>query len=245
MKYLHKLFIATCLASICIFPIHFSHAQDHLLPGTWVRIQPMQPNIQCIMLFGDRVYMKACFDTTHHQLLFAEAGRYEWAADTLYGNEVCQYPKPATKRSFAYPVVSKPDQISFTDDQGNTQIWKKLPESITSFTGTWRIIQHQQNGQLRDLPQTGDRKTLKLLAGSHFQWAALNLANGQIYATGGGRYTLQDGKYIEHIEFFSRDSTRVGMSLPFDDEIKGDLWYHKGKTTQGTPNYEVWKRVEE
>src|SRR5690606_10990933 len=137
------------------------------------------------------------------------------------------------------------EALSFTTPQGETQHWKRIDNGQGAYAGTWRIVQHQQNGQLRDIPQTADRKTLKLLTGTRFQWAAVNTATGQVFATGGCSYRVSNGQYIEHIEFFSRDSRRAGMSLPFTDEIIGDLWYHKGKTTKSDPNFEVWKRVEE
>ncbi|MFN5931366.1 MAG: hypothetical protein ACK42F_07225, partial [Sphingobacteriales bacterium] len=60
--------------------------------------------------------------------------------------------------------------------------------------------------------------------------------------TGGGRYTFQDGKYTEHILFFSRDASRVGMSLTFNARVEGKDWYHSGKSSKGDPINEVWSR---
>ena len=58
--------------------------------------------------------------------------------------------------------------------------------------------------------------------------------------TGGGTYTTDEGKYIENIEFFSRDQTRVGAALSFDFELKEGKWHHSGKSSKGKDIYEVW-----
>lgn len=59
----------------------------------------------------------------------------------------------------------------------------------------------------------GARKTIKILSGTRFQWAAINSETGEFFGTGGGNYTFKDGKYTENIEYFSRDASRVGASL--------------------------------
>jgi hypothetical protein len=60
--------------------------------------------------------------------------------------------------------------------------------------------------------------------------------------TGGGTYTFANGKYTEHIEFFSRDSSRVGAALTFDGKLENGDWHHSGLSSKGDPIYEVWSR---
>jgi len=76
----------------------------------------------------------------------------------------------------------------------------------------------------------------------HFQWIAINPAEKGFYGTGGGHYAFQNGKYSEHILFFSRDNTRVGALLTFDGEIKDSDWHHSGRSSKGDPIYEIWSR---
>ena len=64
------------------------------------------------------------------------------------------------------------------------------------------------------------RKTMKILSGTRFQWIAFDTEKKEFKGTGGGTYTTINGKYSEKIEFFSRDKTRVGMSLEFDYNMK-------------------------
>ena len=86
------------------------------------------------------------------------------------------------------------------------------------------------------------RKTIKILSGTRFQWAAMNTETKQFSGTGGGTYTFENGVYTEKIEFFSRDSSRVGLSLSFQGAVEGDDWTHKGKSSRGQEIHEVWRR---
>jgi len=71
---------------------------------------------------------------------------------------------------------------------------------------------------------------------------AINTETKEFFGTGGGSYTFKDGKYTEQIEFFSRDSSRVGASLSFDGSINGNVWTHKGFNSRGEPLHEEWTR---
>ena len=58
--------------------------------------------------------------------------------------------------------------------------------------------------------------------------------------TGGGTYTTENGKYVENLDFFSRDPNRVGAILEFGFGLKDGDWHHKGKSSKGDPIYEIW-----
>jgi hypothetical protein len=121
------------------------------------------------------------------------------------------------------------------------------PTADTPLAGLWRITGREgDDGQMAAMPR-GDRKTLKLLTGTRFQWAAINPKTRQFSGTGGGTYMLANGKYTETIDFFSRDNSRVGRSLTFDCELKGDnrvadRWHHRGQSSTGGKVSEVWSR---
>ena len=84
------------------------------------------------------------------------------------------------------------------------------------------------------------RKTLKILGQGSFQWIAYNTESFEFFGTGGGSFTSKDGTYIENIEFFSRDDSRVGAQLDFKYELKDADWHHTGKNSRGEPMYEIW-----
>lgn len=88
------------------------------------------------------------------------------------------------------------------------------------------------------------RKTLKYLQDNRFQWIAYNTETFKFSGTGGGSFSSEDGVYIEKIEFFSRDDSRVGAELKFNYELKNSDWHHKGKNSKGEPMYEIWARRE-
>lgn len=121
--------------------------------------------------------------------------------------------------------------------------WKRVDAGGKNLAGNWRIIKRKQGEEMADIPLR-PRRTLKLLTATRFQWAAINVETGEFSGTGGGTYTFKDGKYTESIEFFSRDSSRVGMSLTFDGKLEDGKWIHSGKSSKGDPIYEVWGAVE-
>lgn len=86
------------------------------------------------------------------------------------------------------------------------------------------------------------RKTLKYLQDNRFQWIAYHTETFKFSGTGGGSFSSENGVYIEKIEFFSRDDSRVGATLTFEYELKDGDWHHKGKNSKGEPMYEIWSR---
>jgi hypothetical protein len=131
----------------------------------------------------------------------------------------------------------KGDTISF---KGSDKIWTRIDDGQHGeLNGAWLISGRERDGNMvRRSP--GDRKTMKILSGSRFQWIAYNTATGKFSGTGGGTYTAKNGTYTEHIEFFSRDNSRVGASLSFQYEVKENEWHHRGLSSKGKPIYEIW-----
>jgi hypothetical protein len=127
---------------------------------------------------------------------------------------------------------------------GATQKWTRTDDGSGPLAGTWKITGRKQGGgDIVKIHQTGPRKTLKILTGKRFQWVAINPETREFFGTGGGNYTFANGKYTENIEFFSRDSSRVGASLSFDGKVVDGEWHHSGKSSRGDDIYEVWGRI--
>lgn len=119
--------------------------------------------------------------------------------------------------------------------------WVRIDDASSSdLAGAWRIRERaNREGKMTPM-RRGPRKTIKYLSDTRFQWVAFNVATKQFMGTGGGTYTMEDGKYTEHIDFFSRDSSRVGMSLSFNYVVKDGDWHHSGKSSRGNPINEIW-----
>lgn len=108
--------------------------------------------------------------------------------------------------------------------------------------GAWLMSGRKRDGtgEIQQRDTSRPRKTMKILSGTRFQWIAYNTETRQFMGTGGGTYTTVNGKYTENIEFFSRDHSRVGASLPFNFELIEGQWHHSGKSSKGAPLYEIW-----
>jgi hypothetical protein len=141
---------------------------------------------------------------------------------------------------YVWPIDISANKIDITRE-GKKETWLQTDDGSGPLSGNWRITGRDQNGKMIDIKPAA-RKTIKLLSGKRFQWAAINTETGEFFGTGCGKYSFENGKYTEHIEFFSRDSSRVGMSLSFNGRVEGRNWYHSGKSSKGDPIYEVWSR---
>jgi hypothetical protein len=125
-------------------------------------------------------------------------------------------------------------------DFKKTKDWKKISFPPKDLNGKWLMAGRMTPEGERRRDTSGPRKTMKFLLEGFFQWIAFNTETFQFFGSGGGYYTAADGKYTEHIEYFSRDNTRVGAALPFDYELKGTDWHHQGLSSKGAPLYEIW-----
>lgn len=125
----------------------------------------------------------------------------------------------------------------------NGKEFKATASNQSQLAGVWKISGRMQDGKQVEINHTGSRKTLKLLSGNYFQWFAIDPAENKFYETGGGTFSFDGGKYIENIEFFSKDNSRVGASLNFEDRIENEQWIHTGLSSKGEPIYEIWSKA--
>ena len=125
-----------------------------------------------------------------------------------------------------------------------SKFWRRVDTADEApLAGAWEITGRKRDGAMQDMSsrRDGPRKTMKILSGTRFQWIAFNTETGEFSGTGGGTYaTNRSGEYVETIEFFSRDDSRVGAELSFDYAIRNGDWVHKGKSSKGAPIHEVW-----
>ena len=148
-------------------------------------------------------------------------------------------------------LIGTAEEISFNVDKGNLVItqggkketYKRVDDNKGPLAGVWYMSGRVQNGQESNRAYNQARKTIKIMSGTRFQWVQVNTESKQTGASGGGTYTFANGKYTENIEFFTRDSSRVGASLTFDDSVEGSKWTHKGLSSAGQAMHEVWSKV--
>ena len=121
-----------------------------------------------------------------------------------------------------------------------TSKWKNISKSNDILKGKWVMSGRYNNGEFRTRNTDLPRKTMKILIDGFFQWIAFNTETFKFSGSGGGEYETIDGKYIEIIQYFSRDDSRVGAVLDFNYEIKNKDWYHSGLSSKGNTINEVW-----
>ena len=118
--------------------------------------------------------------------------------------------------------------------------WRNISKPESSLQGKWVMSGRYNNGEFRTRDTNLPRKTMKVLNNGFFQWIAFNTETFRFSGSGGGEYETVDGKYIEKIQYFSRDDSRVGAELDFNYEVKEGDWYHSGLSSKGNPINEVW-----
>lgn len=119
--------------------------------------------------------------------------------------------------------------------------YEKSPHKLQDLDGVWRITGRQSEDKMNPIPRS-DRKTIKILVDGFFQWIAINPTVKGFYGSGGGRYDFEGTDYTEHIDFFSRDNSRVGSQLKFKGLLKQEDWHHSGNSSKGQPIYEIWSK---
>ena len=175
---------------------------------------------QFVMTRGGHFEVKG--DKIHTEILFNSAD----------SSEVHQ------KKSMPFSINK--NILSLTTNEGDVK-FERVDEGRAPLAGVWVITGRMgEDGKISAIHQSGTRQTYKLLTATKFQWVAIDPGKKQFSGTGGGTYTFKDGKYIENIEFFSRDSSRVGASLTFDGKLEDGKWHHSGLSSKGIKIYEVW-----
>ena len=148
---------------------------------------------------------------------------------------------------FTITTYSQSDVYSYSENGIISKVkiekkanWKKISLKENDLQGKWLMVGRVRNGneQRRNLDRP--RKTMKFLINGYFQWIAFNTETFQFSGSGGGKYITKDGKYIESIEYFSRDDSKVGLNLEFDYELINKEWNHKGFSSKGDPLHEIW-----
>jgi hypothetical protein len=189
------------------------------------------------LMFKDNYFIHTSFNKASRQFHFSRGGTYQLTDQQLSYNiefDTRDNKKVGQKETNTMQVTDQSLRI------GNNE-YKQSDDGSGALAGYYRISGRRQGDNINQMP-LAPRKTIKLLTGNKFQWAAINTSTGEFFGTGGGNYTFTNGKYIEHIEFFSRDSSRVGASLEFSDTLKGKQWIHSGLSSKGDPIYEIWTR---
>ncbi len=228
--------------------LFFAMATAQDLEGSWqlmeINDQPVSDR-ETVRIYMDSYFAQGTREAESNKFISALGGEYTMddSYKETYDFDTADTNNRGETRTFE-PVEIRQNMLILTAEDGTTSTWKRISKKNNDLSGNWVITGRQRNGEMnRSTP--GARRTIKILGSDRFQWVAFNSDTGEFFGTGGGTYTAEEGKYIENIEFFSRDDNRVGASLDFDYEVKNGEWHHRGKSSKGDPIYEIWSPYSE
>ncbi|MFT2008001.1 membrane or secreted protein [Pontibacter sp. 13R65] len=233
-----------------------THAQQPkqatALEGAWRLSKGADANVKTaagetvIKLVADGFFSVAVFDKEQKKFLGTYGGSYSTSNGKLtetYDFHTLDSTLVGTSVTSTYSL--KQNNLQQKTTTGTAATWEKMAASGQQgqLTGAWRISARETKVGEMSTITPGPRRTIKVLAGNRFQWIAFNSETAGFFGTGGGTYTTTNGKYTENIEFFSRDSSRVGQQLSFDFELKNGDWHHSGLSSTGNKINETWQRL--
>lgn len=225
--------------SLFLFCIAYSFQSNQSpLQGAWISSIGSTDNVLNIQ---DGYLSHTTYDKTRKHFYQTRGGSFEIKDNKVVVHyEFSSSDKNEVGKSFEYVYHFKNGNLIW--ENNDTRVtWQRIDDNKNPLAGVWRISGRMQEGKMNPI-NPGPRKTLKILSGTCFQWVAINTETKEFFGTGGGRFSFVNGKYTENIEFFSRDSSRVGVSLTFDGSIDNNIWTHKGLNSRGEPLHEEWSR---
>lgn len=235
------LFVLCCLTEpTSLFAFNKNHNAPSL-NGSWHWEQGTE---EATVIFADGYCVFTSFDQKNKKFDYSWGGPYKVNGSKIMVElQFNTKTKELTGTVFSFDFDWKQDKLlaSFRGT-GTAEEWTQVDNGKASLAGTWRISGRKQGENMNEIT-LAPRRTLKILSGTRFQWVAINIETKEFFGTGGGRYSFQNGQYTEQIEFFSRDSSRVGASLSFQGKIEEGAWHHSGLSSKGDPIYEIWKRI--
>lgn len=108
-----------------------------------------------------------------------------------------------------------------------------LSNHLPPIVGTWKLLTGTtiEGKETTITNYTKNQELIKIINKSHFAFLRHDLKNGKdssaIFVSGGGKYSLNGNKYIEHLEYCNYREWE-NNSFEFEFEITGDTLVTKG-----------------
>ncbi len=231
-----KKFIVVLVVTFLTFTIK---AQSPI--GAWetISIAENGDEIKSVVIFTEASQVLSVYNATTGKFIYTNGGT--WALDGDNMTEKVEFDTDNSER-VGTEVVFK---VALTDSSlqiiGSDMKLNRIDHGEPgALQGAWLMSGRDRDGEMQLRDTSGPRKTMKILSGTRFQWIAYNTDTKQFMGTGGGTYTTENGEYVETIEFFSKDDSKVGLSLKFNYELMDGNWQHSGFSSKGDAIHEVW-----
>ena len=107
------------------------------------------------------------------------------------------------------------------------------PKTSGALTGTWKLISGTliEKGDTVTTDYTKNTSFIKIINENHFAFLQHDLSKGKDsasgFSSGGGKYTLQDSSYTEHLEYCSAREWE-GHDFNFRIQIANDTLVQRG-----------------
>ncbi len=217
----------------------FLAAQDLKGAWQWTETDDSGNTITAVAILADGFQSAAKYDLNNKKFISTNGGTWSYNDGVL--TETVEFDTRDSSRvgtTVNFEVDVSENEIIIKE---SGKKWTRIDDGTPGdLAGAWLISGRKVDGEIRERNTNRPRKTMKILSGTRFQWIAYNTETKSFMGTGGGTYTTADGKYTENIEFFSRDNSRAGASLEFNYELIDGKWHHSGKSSKGSPIYEIW-----
>ena len=238
MSEIAALILIVAVSSNSPKPLQKSASVQTSLTGAW---HAMNGTTEYVFIFQDGYFSCSVFDKQNKKFIRTWGGTFSEAGGQMHANiefDTESKDNVGTHKHYPVTISGNTFKLNLGNEIGE---WKRADNGTDGLAGTWRITGRMRDGSIQAIEKSA-RKTLKILSSTRFQWMAINTETKEFFGTGGGTYTFKNGKYTENIEFFSRDSSRVGASLSFDGSVANNVWTHKGLSSRGEAIHEEWSR---
>ena len=195
--------------------------------------------IKNVVIFADGYQALSTYDSATGKFIHSNGGTWKLEGNLMTENIEFHTDQPervGTEVSFEVVITETTIEI-VGSNMKFTRIDNGSPGKLH---GAWLMSGRVRDGKTQTRDTSGPRKTMKILSGTRFQWIAYNTETKKFMGTGGGTYTTKNGDYTENIEFFSKDNSKVGLSLNFGYELTNGSWHHTGLSSKGNPINEIW-----
>lgn len=227
------------LLLICTFLSYGINAQSFI--GAWEGYHTSEngEKLKSVVIFSDEYQVITTHDSTTGKFISTNGGTWKLTGDTM--TEKVEFDTNNSERvgtEVSFEVFMKDSIMGIV---GSEMQFNRIDNGTPGkLQGAWLMSGRIRDGKTESRDTSRPRKTMKILSGTRFQWIAYNTETKEFKGTGGGTYTTTNGVYTENIEFFSRDDSKVGISLKFNYSLVDDNWHHSGLSSKGDPIYEIW-----
>ncbi len=213
MKTNNKIYILALLLIAYVITTGFyfkGYAENNSLTGAW---QLENNNHEEILLFADNYFSHTKYNKKEKKFEFTRGGNYQLKNDQLLTMiEFDTRQKDEIGKAVTYNFSIENNKL-LLNINGKKETWKQLDKGTDNLAGTWRITARKQEEKVVPIHQAGPRKTVKILTGTRFQWAAINPETKEFFGTGGGTYTFMNGNIPGTLNSFQE--TAVVSELHF------------------------------